>query len=54
MAGGLLVSRLVLYSVKKSVKADPYISKTREQTNWKGTKGIIKINFPICKMPHTH
>ena len=32
MAGGPHVSRLVLYPVKKSVKADPYIAKTKEQT----------------------
>ena len=54
VAGGLLVSRLVLYSVKRYLKADPYLAKTKEQTNWKGTKGIVKINFPIFKMLHTY
>ena len=52
VAGGLLVSRLVIYSVCESW---PYIQqKTRKQTNSKGIKSIIKINFPICKMSHTH
>ena len=41
------------YTVKKSVKADPYIAKTREKINWKGTTGIIKINFPFAKC-HIH
>ena len=56
LAGGLLVSRLVLCSVKSLKTGSIYTSETREQANSKGAKpkGIIKINFPIQKMSHTH
>ena len=63
VAGGLLVSRLVSILRKRSVKGGLiciyiyiyiYIYITREQTDRKGTKGIIKNNFPIQKMYHTN
>ena len=46
--GGLLVSTASPMFCEKSVKTGPIsTSKTREQANSKGAKGITKINFPI-------
>ena len=43
------------YILLKVCESWPYIyQKTRKQTNRKWIKGTTKINFPICKMSHTH